>query len=202
MSLFRRHVRTADVWYSLTLVGLAAGCAALGTLAIVYTAWQLFWNLINSLAASSTVETSGRNPLPYLVFAAPLAATLLAPISWWVLIIWRGRLSPLRGGGAGALVGLFGHPFMWGIWYTLLVFMAPDAIRNPFTGGPINYSFTDLPAILVEGVFSVAFYTVASLLLTGWLTVVVGAGSGALIAAAQKSFGCRERWRVALATPF
>ncbi len=200
MHLFRIQFRAADVGFSLALVGLVAGFAALGTLALAYTAFQFTWNLGG--AATVEIGSSGPNPFPYLVFAAPLAAALVAPIAWWVLIIWKGRLSALWGAGVGALVGLLAHPVMWAIWFTIVVFAAPSAIWNPFTESPIVNRFSELPAISVEGAVTVFVCSLASILLTGWFTVAVGALGGALIAAAQACLGCRERWRIVLVSPF
>lgn len=179
MSLLRS--RRSDVWYSLLLVGLVAGLAAL---VAAFGALRLFGV---DLRTVSWREVAPRGYGAF-VLAVALVAAMLGATLWWLAIIRPDRLSVRRGIGVGAFGGLLAHPL---VWYAILVVAF-------LTGQPTVLGVFQVANPLVDLV-AAAVLSVFSLVWAGWLTALLGGLTGGTIAALQSRFGCQERWRAALA---
>lgn len=106
------------------------------------------------------VEGSG------LVFIAPLFAMLVGGAAWWLMLRYDMQVSVWRSALTGALVGLLVHPF---ILYFALVFR--DLSKTPLSLlGKLN---------ALEILIILPVLTLISWLFLGWLTVPLGALTGA-----------------------
>ena len=125
----------------------------------------------SALASSALIVGDSRGEgwdvLPY---AAGLAALLLAVLFRRLVPLASPDLSRRRGAEMGALIALLAHPLAW---YLLIFHHA--LFGGPASPGATPLGVTDAP----WGGFVFAFW---SLLLTGWWTVPLGAGLGALLA--------------------
>jgi hypothetical protein len=91
-----------------------------------------------------------------MLFAAPAAAFLSGAGAWWALVAQSGKGSGWRGAAAGALAGVVAHPLCW-------VFQLTASGEWPG-----SKSLLALVTVM----------TAVSLLVAGWLTVLVGAAMG------------------------
>lgn len=170
--------KRSDIWYTLLLVGIGGAIAAwvAATLAI-----RFYMQRLDNLPPDMIM----------LYLAAPLAALLIGPALWWRFLISVDKLSIKR----GVLIGLVGsilvHPLTW---FFALIFSSLAGMRTIAGGFILENPFTH-PLELFAGSFVYAFF---SLLIVGWITVLIGGLLGGLIASLQIRNNCQQRWNAAL----
>lgn len=108
-------------------------------------------------------------------FFAGLSALLLGPYLWWCLIIKPRHLTVKRGIGVGVLGSLLAHPLAWFL----------TALPSFQTMYFAYYLEMAIPLSL------------ASLILAGWLTALIGGVAGAVVAKLQINCRCQQRWYAA-----
>lgn len=107
---------------------------------------------------------------------AVLAAALTGAGLWWLLVARRGLYRPVRGMLTGALAGIVAHYVCW-----YLAILAHNACY--WLWGGCRGSLGEPPVDPLAGLAAAAMLTLGSLLLFGWLTVLLGAVIGGLWAA-------------------
>jgi len=133
----------------------------------------LIWLLVFGIAGFATAtlftqDSAGEGWEAFRYFAG-LASFLVSGFVWFTLS--RGRILGIRRGVAmGALVGLLSHPVTWYLAILYNYFWATRFLQSDKALGPISG---------MDGSLVFSFW---SLLLTGWMTVPVAAGLGAIIA--------------------
>jgi hypothetical protein len=176
--MFLPRFKRSDIWYTLVLVGIGAAC----------TGFAAAWLSIN-------VFLQQLNTVPPDMFmfyvAAPLSALLVGPYFWWRLLIKVDRLSLKRGIFAGVLASVIAHPLTW---FFAMPFTYLAGMRTIAYGSILDNPLTN-PLELFGGSL---VYALFSLLLVGWITTLVGAAGGGLIAFLQTRCHCRQRWQAAL----
>lgn len=105
-------------------------------------------------------------------FFAGLSALLLGPYLWWYSIMKPRRLTVKQGIRVGVLGGLIAHPLAW----LLAVLPGVQTAHFEYYLGAALYS------------------SLASLILVGWLTALIGGLAGAVAAKLQINCGCQQRW--------
>lgn len=111
-----------------------------------------------------------------MVYSAPLAAAMSMALLWWRFFS-RGRpVTMLRGVGVGVLASLLAHPLAW----LLAIVLAYIADQRGSLGEPVVNPLQGIPVALL--------YSLFSLVLVGWLTALLGAAGGGLLAYLQARF--------------
>lgn len=145
-------------------------CAIVGTLSLIGT-------LAASLAfiVAFVISRLFANWLGPFSFFAGLSALLLGPYLWWGLIIKPRRLTVKRGIAVGVLGSLLAHPLAWFL-------TALTSFQTMYFAYYIEMAF---------------FLSLASLILAGWLTALIGGVAGAVVARLQINCRCQQRWYAA-----
>lgn len=134
-----------------------------GAGAVLSSAW---------LVRASSLPGSAQDPraLP-LYLGASLAALLSGLFFWWLLILRPKRITPGRGAWVGVVGSLVAHPLAW-----LFALGGPLLI-----GGTTSWDLPPTPSLL-DLLFYTGGYSLYSLILTGWLTALIGGLAGAGVA--------------------
>jgi hypothetical protein len=147
--------------------------AILGTLFVVGIC-AAFLAFIAAFLIISLFQPDGDWRRPFS-FCAALSALLLGPYLWWYLIIKPRRLTVKRGIRVGVLGGFLAYPLAW--------FLA-------VLPGIQTMHFEYYLEMAISS-------SLASMLLVGWLTALLGGGAGAVVAKLQITCRCQQRWYAA-----
>lgn len=116
----------------------------------------------------------------WLVLSAGLGAAAVGGPLWWLLVERDDEPARVRGAAVGAAAGLLAHPLMW-ILFGTGVGLAIVVDRGAVAVGTVRPD--DVGALL--GGF--ALVTVVGVMLTGVVTIPVGAGTGVLLARVRRA---------------
>jgi hypothetical protein len=138
--------------------------------------WIVAFGITGFTTATVIMQVTGGEEWAYFTLFAGLASMFTSAAVWAVFS--RGIMPGIwRGAGMGALTGVLSHPVTW--------YLA--SLHNFFTVSPVHTGSEPLdPISALAG--SVTF-SLWSLLLTGWLTIPVAAGLGALYARIKRENG-------------
>lgn len=136
--------------------------------------WGAAFGAAALACATLIVRDSAGEGWHVLGYTAGLAALLLAALARYLVAVPGEGLTPRRGAALGALVTLLAHPLAW-----YLAILHHSLFGEPSSLGDAPLGVTDVP----WSSFVFAFW---SLLLTGWWTIPLGAGLGALLARSDR----------------
>ena len=131
--------------------------------------WILVFGIAGFATAGLLLHKSGGEGWELFRYFAGIASLLVSGLVWALLS--RGRIPGLaRGAGMGLLVGLLAHPVTWYLasMYNYVRMMQSHNGDEPL--GPVT------------GVAGALVFSFWSLLFTGWITLPLAAGLGALAA--------------------
>jgi hypothetical protein len=155
-----------------SLVVVASGAAFLAGLSVV---------LMLALNRAPLQQVLGGEAPPWawavLCTAAVLSNAVASTWLWWRLLVAPDRLSVGRGALVGLLGGLVTHPLAW--WCTLLTSVL---VFGVFGGAPVSATVIALLDSVPLSVIQSSY----SLMAFGWLTLVLGALGGGLLAYALR----------------
>lgn len=134
-----------------------------------------FSGLISAVFILSTGQ-KGDHMWWFLIIGASAAAFLLSYIFWGFFILKKEISSYIRGIVVGMWIAMISHPVMW---YLFLLFGYVFQIKGSMGGDPMNPW---------QGLWAALVYSVPSLLLAGWLTIPLGAGTGAFLIWYERRF--------------
>ena len=95
---------------------------------------------------------------PMFVVTPIVAAALVAVPVWWLIVIWRGRPGLVCGAGAGAVCALISYP----VYALLVMALSEDAFQFLW------------PMLVIPPIA------------TGWITLPMGMGVGAVLGRVQR----------------
>src|SRR5260370_4280804 len=167
-AMFRSLARLSDIWFTLLFVGIGAAFIAFG---LTFLCVQLVTVLLSLVQVSTGLD---------IYLAAALASLLVVPPLWWFFIIKPRRLTIGQGAFVGFLASLAVHPLTW-LFALLFSFMQHE--EGVIPGDPIS---------------TLIFLSFASLILVGWMTLPLGALTGAGFVAIQRRLHCQARWSAVL----
>jgi hypothetical protein len=182
MFLPQIKLRRSGPGYTLLLTSIGGALAGFiaAFLAIKFYQFQLMLQAVNDSSLASA---------DVFYVAAPLAALVLTPLLWWYFIIRKDQLTLRRGVCIGFVGSVLAHPLAWLFAMILATCTGSRAILSV---GITNPFLNPLAALL-----SSLFLSVFSLLMVGWITMVMGGLAGGIIAALQRRFRLNELWRTA-----
>ncbi len=112
-----------------------------------------------------------------MILVSGLASLAVGTFLWWSLVHRHDRNTVRMGAVAGALTGLLAHPVAW---YFSIVATYVSGVRS---------SLGDEPLDPLTGLWGALVLSLASWILVGWLTAIVGGCVGAFIAATRRKKG-------------
>ena len=153
------HNRRVDLWYTICIVGSAAALIGFGL------AWLIFqW---------PGPQGGWTQHAPIVIpLVAALASLGVSPFLWWRWISKPSAFSVRQGVRIGVACSLLAHPL---IWWLVTLFYAFSNIDHVAADWEVR--------LLVEGLLVLPL---ASLVLLGWLTALLGAGVGAILVLIQR----------------
>lgn len=178
--MFSSRSRSRDVLYTLLLVGVGAACVGLVAVFFALAFYQATLSWQNGREAVLS-------DVGVLYLAASLASLLIGPCLWWRMVIKTDRLSVRRGVTIGILGGIIAHPLTWYLANLFAFLLGQKTI--------VGLSLVINP---IQDLVGSLLLSLVSLLLVGWITVLVGGVAGGLIAWLQSRAHCSGRWRAAL----
>lgn len=114
------------------------------------------------------------------LLAASLSGLLAGLLLWWLALLRPRHTTVGRGALLGMWSAILAHPVMWGIW--ILIY--------PWEVVPLRET------LLAQGVnwlSGVVCFSVWSLVGVGWITLLVGGFTGALLIAFQRALTARSQ---------